>query len=212
MRENVLATIALLCAILGLTSVVMVSQRMVREVDIGDLSEYDLETTVQVTGAVIKVSRSGEHVILRLSDGTGQVTVPLFSNILGDLLREVGDIEIGDLVTVRGKIEEYRGVLEVVPVSPRGVRVVKQEVHTLVGGDLEGYMLRLVEVVGVVAEKPRDSPVFYLGFGGERVRVYTPPGVAWPSVEPGGKVRVVGVVTRYRGVLELVARRVDVLN
>ncbi|RLG73083.1 MAG: hypothetical protein DRO11_00550 [Methanobacteriota archaeon] len=212
MRETSLATLALVCALLGLASVVMVSQRLVEEAKIGELSQHNLETTVQISGVVVRVSKSGEHVILRVSDGTGQVTVPIFGNILGGVLAEVGEIEIGDMVTVRGKIEEYRGVLEVVPASARGVRVTKQETQKVVDTDLEKYMLRVVEVVGVVVRKPGDAPFFYLGFGGEEIRVYMPPGVAWPGVGAGESVRVVGAVTRYGGVLELVARRVEPLN
>jgi DNA/RNA endonuclease YhcR with UshA esterase domain len=85
-----------------------------REVSIGELSSAHLGAKVKVAGEVVRVRNHDEgHVFLRVSDGKGEVAVPLFKKVAEGVdkscLREGAKIEL------IGRVEEYRGELEVIP-------------------------------------------------------------------------------------------------
>jgi len=60
------------------------------------------------------------HVFLRINDGTGEVKVAIFRNVAAGVDRRC--LVRGARVTVVGRVEEYRGELEVVPREGEEVR------------------------------------------------------------------------------------------
>jgi DNA/RNA endonuclease YhcR with UshA esterase domain len=58
----------------------------------------------------VYISRD-DHVFLNIADNTGEITVVAFKNSNID---EAYDLEVGEEVSVLGRIDEYKGELEII--------------------------------------------------------------------------------------------------
>ena len=58
----------------------------------------------------VYVSRN-DHVFLKVADNTGEITIVAFKNSNID---EAYDLEIGEEVSVLGRVDEYKGELEII--------------------------------------------------------------------------------------------------
>ncbi|MEM5778014.1 MAG: OB-fold nucleic acid binding domain-containing protein [Candidatus Aenigmatarchaeota archaeon] len=78
-------------------------------IKISDLKKGQVE---RITGMVnsIYISKDG-HAFLKVADTSGEVSVVAFKNSNID---EIFEIEIGDKVSVLGRVEEYKGNLEII--------------------------------------------------------------------------------------------------
>jgi len=78
-------------------------------VKISELKQGQIE---RITGMVnsIYVSKDG-HTFLKVADTSGEISVVAFKSSNID---EVYDLEVGDQVSVLGRVEEYKGGLEVI--------------------------------------------------------------------------------------------------
>jgi DNA/RNA endonuclease YhcR with UshA esterase domain len=122
MRDREVISLSLAVATLGLVTLSLAaSAAKPEEVKIAELSDVRLGALVEVSGEVVKVRNHEEgHVFLRIDDGTGEVKVAIFRNIAGKVEREC--LIQGAHLAVVGRVEEYRGELEVVPREGEGVR------------------------------------------------------------------------------------------
>ena len=94
------------------------------EVSIAELGSSQLGATVKVAGEVAKVrNHEAGHVFLRIRDGTGEVAVPLFRRVAQEVDRSC--LEEGARIEIVGRVEEYRGELEVVPREGDEVRCLR---------------------------------------------------------------------------------------
>jgi DNA/RNA endonuclease YhcR with UshA esterase domain len=102
--------ISIVVAALGIIALVFLAKYNEQNtVKIADLKQGQIE---KVTGMVnsVYVSRDN-NVFLKVADTTGEISVVVFksSNIDGAY-----DLEMGDQVSVLGRVEEYKGALEIV--------------------------------------------------------------------------------------------------
>ncbi|MBN1934330.1 MAG: hypothetical protein JW934_06680, partial [Anaerolineae bacterium] len=83
----------------------------------------DVAQMVQVEGAIVEVSWMSAGQKLTLDDGSGEITVILWQDVIDGLLNRA-DLQEGAWLRVRGIVSEYRGELEVLPELPLDVDVV----------------------------------------------------------------------------------------
>jgi len=78
-------------------------------VKISDLKKGQIERIVGMVNSIY-ISKDG-HAFLKVADTSGEISVVAFKNSNID---EVFEIEVGDKVSVLGRIEEYKGNLEII--------------------------------------------------------------------------------------------------
>jgi DNA/RNA endonuclease YhcR with UshA esterase domain len=94
----------------------------VPQVAIGQIQAEDAGQTVQVAGQVIDATPFSRGLKLVLEDGTGEVILLLWQEVLDAL--DAGKAPApGDLVTVEGEIAAYQDELEIVPRSADALQV-----------------------------------------------------------------------------------------
>lgn len=86
---------------------------------IASLNTNELGKTVIVSGKVIRLEDFSKGKYIFVSDGTDELRVVLFSNVLESIPKTV-DLAIGANINVRGELNLFKGELELVP-DPGGV-------------------------------------------------------------------------------------------
>lgn len=102
--------ISIAVSIIGILFLFLVT--VIFEEEITDISEIKIGQIEKVSGMVTSVYVSRDsHVFLSVADNTGEVTVVAFKNSNID---EAYDLEIGEEITVLGRVDEYKGELEII--------------------------------------------------------------------------------------------------
>jgi len=101
--------ISIAAAILGIVALFFLlrynKQNMIK---ISDLRQGQIE---RITGMINSVYISkGGHAFLKVADTSGEISVIAFNN--SNI--EVDDLELGDQISVLGRVEEYKGKLEII--------------------------------------------------------------------------------------------------
>jgi DNA/RNA endonuclease YhcR with UshA esterase domain len=104
-----LIKISITVAIVGIIALFfIVKYQQQNTVKISDLEQGQIE---RITGMInsVYVSKDG-HTFLKVTDSSGEISVVAFksSNI------DVYDLELGDQISVLGRVEEYKGSLEII--------------------------------------------------------------------------------------------------
>ncbi|MCX7681733.1 MAG: OB-fold nucleic acid binding domain-containing protein [Anaerolineae bacterium] len=191
-------------------------------ISMGSLSVADVGREVTVEGEVVGVASFSAGFKFTLEDGTGDIVLLMWHNVYDDCW-DAREINLGARVRAKGKVAQYEEELQVQPDFGGDVRVIEQaseratlqEIGSITGGDegkrvmIEGEVIRVSglrnAVVVSVGDGTGEIPVFIWRNILDRIRDNTGLGT------PGARVRVVGVVTVYRGNLEIVpALPVDV--
>jgi RecJ-like exonuclease len=81
---------------------------------INTLSSADVGTLVTVVGDVLRVEGFSAGVSVFVHDGTGEVRVVVFTNVL-NFVPNASSLQAGARVRVVGRIDEFNGALELVP-------------------------------------------------------------------------------------------------
>jgi RecJ-like exonuclease len=98
-----LKKISLATAIIGLIMIILLSYNLEpKKSDISSLDSKDIGKFVKIAGEVTS-AKSGETSFFEVSDGTGGISVVYFGKI---------DISKGAEIEVIGKVDEYKGILE----------------------------------------------------------------------------------------------------
>lgn len=104
-------------------------QKLSAPVEIAEAKEIeqivlaDVDRMVQVEGAIVEVSWMSAGQKLTLDDGSGEIAVILWQNVIDGLLNRA-DLQEGTWLRVRGVVSEYKGELEVLPELSLDVDVV----------------------------------------------------------------------------------------
>ena len=102
--------ISIITAVIGIIALYFISKAMIEEtIEIKKLKIGQIE---RISGMVtsVYVSRD-DHVFMKVADNTGEITVVAFKNSNID---EAYDLEIGEEITVLGRVDEYKGDLEII--------------------------------------------------------------------------------------------------
>ena len=102
--------ISIVVAIVGLIALFFISRIFTEEVT--EISELKIGQMERISGMVTSVYVSRDsHVFLKVADNTGEITVVAFKNSNID---EAYELEIGEEVSVLGRVDEYKGNLEII--------------------------------------------------------------------------------------------------
>lgn len=192
---------------------------------IGELRSDNAGQMVAVEGEVAQVEGFSSGVKLTLEDGTGEVTVLLWQ----DLVQGLGDpaaLAVGARLRVVGELALYRGRLEVVPGRPMDVEVlaraagVGEDAPQMTIGELEADRAgEVVTVEGAVIdiESFAGGFRFALEDGTGQVALVLPlavyDGLADPAVlNLGSWVRATGLVGVYQDQLQVVPASGDAVE
>ncbi len=102
--------ISIITAVIGIIALYFISLVLTEEtIEIKKLKIGQIE---RISGMVtsVYVSRD-DHVFMKVADNTGEVTVVAFKNSNID---QAYDLEIGEEVAVLGRVDEYKGDLEII--------------------------------------------------------------------------------------------------
>ncbi len=165
------------------------------------LSTEMVGRTVRIRGVVVNKFISGKNAFLTLYNGT-QVEVPIFG-VGKDI-----NIELGDVLTLLGRVGVYREKLQVVPKDMSGIFIeagkpVDRPLDELSQEDL----YTLIRTRGRVSSIKRYSTSCSMWIRGEtaKMRVYLTfdPG---SNASVGAEIEIVGLVRTYNDELEIVPR------
>lgn len=102
--------ISIIVAIIGIVSLFFISRILTEEAI--EISELKIGQIERISGMVTSVYVSRDnHVFLKVADNTGDITIVAFKNSNID---EAYDLEVGEEVSVLGRVDEYKGKLEII--------------------------------------------------------------------------------------------------
>ena len=87
------------------------------EKSIDEISEDNLGETISVTGEVSSKYYNGDHLFFDLEKSDKKIDVVFFDNIIENKKINPEEIENGDKISVTGKIDTYKGQLEIIGTS-----------------------------------------------------------------------------------------------
>ncbi len=105
------------------------------------ISAISKGTTALVQGTVTEATNFSAGFKLTLNDGTGAVAVTLFENTFDALaLADANKVNVGATLRVSGKVDEYKGALEIVPgnvsvIESKPREVKKYDLSAITGND-----------------------------------------------------------------------------
>lgn len=104
-----LLSLALVFSLLGLLSLVFLAEfSEIEQVSVSEL-EYNIGKRVEISGDLIKVGQKPTVSFFELQDETGKVDIVAFG--------EIEKLEVNSSVKVSGKVDIYKGELEVIAES-----------------------------------------------------------------------------------------------
>ena len=107
MNETKLLRICLLVAALGIVSLFFLSENLeAKEIEISLITPDYVGQTLSVSGTVSKVSVTSDMTFITLEDQGELFPVVFF--------QEVDDVFSGEEIVVSGKVQEYKGKLQIV--------------------------------------------------------------------------------------------------
>lgn len=116
MDDKALLKLCLFCSVLGLVILFVGVQYVeARVVPIGEIGEGNEGTLVSVEGRVYSRYYNGEHLFFTLKDGKDKIKIVVFENTIKRLNLEPEEIRNNRKVSVEGKVEKYKGELEILP-------------------------------------------------------------------------------------------------
>lgn len=127
MNDGSLLRLSLLASLLGLALLALTaSQAQPHAAKIAEISYDEVGSTVAVKGQIAARSDHKDgHVFLKVSDGTGKISVPVFTSQLEKMNQsEIPCLKTGSEVEILGRVEDFRGSLEIVP-KGGGVKCLK---------------------------------------------------------------------------------------
>lgn len=125
-KDQGILKISFLVSTFGLLLLFYVSANLLPPLmKISDIEYGNTGSKVMVKGEItsFKFSEKG-HIFLKVSDGTGEISVVMFKNLVeklgGEKIKK--RIKKGNVIEIAGTVEEYRGSLEIVPGAVEDVK------------------------------------------------------------------------------------------
>jgi len=207
MEEKGMTRLSLLCSLAGLAIIyVAAASSRPRITAIASLDNNFVGLDVMISGQVVEIKESRDnHLFLKLQDSSkGIVSVPIFARTRAELEQ----IELLDILEVKGEVTLYQGELEVVPEDATDVRVI----HTApigISGLTSENAGSPVKVLGTVGEREivgGGNIIFTLQEDGSKLPVFVS---SWivdggiPEIHVGDTLQASGWLQIYNGELEL---------
>lgn len=113
MKDKNLLRISILTSIIGLISLFFITSfTQAQTIRISDIDDSYIGKTVSVQGEITSIFNAKGHYFISLKDGQ-TIKVVIFSNNADKL--NVHSLEKGDKIDVLGKVDKYKGELEILP-------------------------------------------------------------------------------------------------
>ena len=115
--ENKFPALFFSLSVIGLLLIyISVGRTEIRAAEISDIDNSIVGSYVETTGYVESAKFSDNTIFVKLSDGYKSIDVLIFA----DLKKALGDdaqtiFAKGSVISVRGVVDEYKGVIEIVP-------------------------------------------------------------------------------------------------
>lgn len=124
MDDKELRNLSVLISIFGVVLLYFVANNLEPEVvRISDIEYKDVGKTVKITGKITSRYDSKGHIFLKVSDGTSEILVPVFENLVKRLsIEEKEGFVKGKGIEVVGEVQEYNGELEIIPRRTEDIR------------------------------------------------------------------------------------------
>lgn len=128
MEDNQIFRIALITTILGLSGMMLLSDKiMPQEIKIKDLNKGMLDEDVTIEGVVEKIDKSqrSNTYFLQIIDGTGKTTAVMFDSAVLDLEKSnlTPESFANHRVKITGKVAEYNGNIELILNDAKSVKI-----------------------------------------------------------------------------------------
>ena len=108
---------SIIVAIIGILFLAFISLYVEpREVKISSITTASVDSPVKIVGTIVEDKEYPTVRILTINDGS-EILVPLF-------FEPPEKIREGNTVSVCGKVHLYKGELEVIPSSPRDIKII----------------------------------------------------------------------------------------
>ncbi len=181
---------------------------------IGKVSAKDVGAVIAVSGVISDASNFSAGFKFVISDATGVMPVTVFTRLY-DEINAPARLNVGALVTMTGKLNQYKGVLELVPARLSDVQIgaliAPSPALTQTTGRITARQGERVVISGTLDKvEPFKSGVKLIvddGSGPRRVTLFDTVHERVPAgdrLTPGARVRVIGKVNVYRKVAEIV--------
>ncbi len=123
--DKALLLASLAISTFGLVMLMAISfQGKSNAVEIAQIDYDDVGGASAIEGRISskKLHRDG-HVFLAVADSTGKISVVIFANVAKDLENDLLEcLEVGNSLSVAGRVQEYRGLLEITPAKGSDIR------------------------------------------------------------------------------------------
>jgi DNA/RNA endonuclease YhcR with UshA esterase domain len=121
--DSGLLKIALGTSTIGLLLLFIVSSPQAEKVRIIEIDYEDVGNLVIIEGRVAsKHVHEDGHIFLKVKDDTGLISTVVFASDVEKLEPKVLDcLGVGRTISVIGRVEEYRGALEIIPSRGNGL-------------------------------------------------------------------------------------------
>ncbi len=118
LSESGLLKISLIGTLVGLVALYFVVGTLVPdEKNIVEISAGSIGAFVQVNGTISELRQSEGNMFFKLEDGTGDIKIVLWKNVLDRLILkgfDLGKVKDGVKVVVSGTVEGYKGEMEII--------------------------------------------------------------------------------------------------
>lgn len=125
MKDEELLKLSFLVSTVGLGLLFYISLNYEESIEsISQLDYDDVGNRAAVTGVILsKSTHKDGHVFLKMGDSSGQIRVVLFDSYVEKLgMSQLECLQVNGSLWARGRVEEYRGSLEIVPRQKEDLR------------------------------------------------------------------------------------------
>ncbi|MCS4541663.1 MAG: exodeoxyribonuclease VII large subunit [Euryarchaeota archaeon] len=172
----------------------------------------------KIQGKIEKQYNVGENLVLKLSDGSGSISIFLPNDLVSELeLAHDSKLEINDIILVGGALTKYKGTFQILA---KDVKIIEKQtiLITPISQITRSFLNNTVKIEGTIAQiirskkghlflKIKDStgaievPLFSTVVNQLKGRGLDP-----ATIEVNDAIRVKGVVREYEGQLQVVPR------
>lgn len=115
MDEKSLLKLCLISSLIGLFILYMGAQlKEAEKMKIGEIGKSDVGKVVTVEGTISSKYYNGKHMFFDLKDNSGEIEIVAFEDSINRNNINPKKIKEGDKISVTGKINLYKGKLEII--------------------------------------------------------------------------------------------------
>ncbi|MCD4759361.1 hypothetical protein K8R33_00550 [archaeon] len=107
MKDKTLLKISFFCSLFGILIILLITETTtIKKVDIGELTNEDIDRLVAISGQVTRITDVETVLIINIKDKTGEMVAMVFKD-------KIPSLKQYQEVTIEGKVIEYKGKLEI---------------------------------------------------------------------------------------------------